>query len=599
MKEAFMNITSKALSLVVVLFLMQGCATTIQVHFESDPPGAQIFAGPKPDQLKYYMHAPVTQSHRGVNPYWKEMYYQFKMEGYYDSEIIHEKQSPINTNRKVSATLKPIINQNTIYAEYESDPPGAQIFAGPKPDQLKFVTYTPSTYSHTGVNPYWKEEYYQFKKEGYYDSEIIRGIPLPVNTNRRVYATLKPIPTTIYLEFKSEPSGAQIFAGLKPDQMNFIGTTPSEISYSEVNPYWKEAYYQFKKAGYEDSEIIHEKQSPINTNRRVFATLKPVEKAVTISILIESSPSGAKIYAGPSPTDTKYIGTTPYTWSYTGINPYWPETYYVFSKEGYSSKVILAPKLPVNTNRDMWAYLPPIPETKISPTPEPKPEPKITSTPKPKDTHKPKLINTGTAFIINKQGNIVSNLHVVQECNSIEVRNASFKAKARLLATDSVNDLAVLTVDTIPSPSIGYFRSGKELRIGDDIITIGYPFGSILGESAKVTKGNISSLTGIANDSSMLQISAPVQPGSSGGPLLDNSGNIVGIVSSRLSELAMLKATGSLPQNVNFAIKSQAIQLFLATHKIKYSSQDSIKKYEAADIVERAEEFTLQVQCLE
>ena len=80
---------------------------------------------------------------------------------------------------------------------------------------------------------------------------------------------------------------------------------------------------------------------------------------------------------------------------------------------------------------------------------------------------------------------------------------------------------------------------------------------------------------------------------------MDNSGNIVGIVSAKLSELATLKATGSLPQNVNFAIKSQTIQLFLATHKIKYLSQDSIKKYETADIAEKAEDFTLQVQCLE
>ena len=329
-------------------------------------------------------------------------------------------------------------------------------------------------------------------------------------------------------------------------------------------------------------------------------TLKPAATPTTILLRVESGPSGAQIYAGPRPDKMILLGTTPFNMPYMAVNPYWKESYYQLKKEGYyESEIKHFPQSPVNHNRFVVAVLDKITESKINPTPKAKQEPEISTPPEQRSIQKARIIKTGTGFFVNKQGNIVSNYHVVRGCNNIEIRNVFFKAKAKLLFTDNVNDLAVLITDTIPPPSIGYFRSGKELRMGDDIITIGYPLGSILGESAKATKGNISSMTGIANDSSMLQISAPIQPGSSGGPLLDNSGNIVGIVSSKLSELAMLKATGSLPQNVNFAIKTQAVQLFLDTHKIIYSLQHSDKNYETADIVEKAQEFTLQVRCSE
>ena len=318
------------------------------------------------------------------------------------------------------------------------------------------------------------------------------------------------------------------------------------------------------------------------------SSIKRVDQSTIIFLSINSDPQGAQIYIGSTPDQMRFYGTTPFRRSHIGVYPYWKEMYFQFKKEGYhDSEIIHEEQLPVDRDRKVSATLKPIAQQKISPAPEPK------------NDQKSKRFKTGTAFFINQQGNIVSNYHVVQACANIEVRNVFFKAKAKLLYTDNINDLAVLIVDTIPPSSVGYFRSGKELRVGDDIITIGYPLGSILGESVKVTKGNISSLTGIANDSSILQISASIQPGSSGGPLLDNSGNIVGIVSSKLSELAMLKATGSLPQNINFAIKSQAVQLFLNTHKIMYSLQQSDKNYETADIVEKAQEFTLQIQCSE
>ncbi|MGX9367455.1 S1C family serine protease [Desulfoplanes sp. PS50] len=285
----------------------------------------------------------------------------------------------------------------------------------------------------------------------------------------------------------------------------------------------------------------------------------------------------------------QFLGTTPFTEYFTGYQPSWLTWYYQFKKEGYyDSQIITAQQLPVNTDRRVWAILKRIESSSnnnVPRTPNKKYEAKARS---------------GTGFIVNKKGNIITNYHVVMGCRSIEVKNPFFSSKAEVIFTDKTNDLALLAVDTQPPQnSFGYFRSESGLRSGDDIIAIGYPLGQILGESAKVTIGNISSMTGIADDSNILQITAPVQPGNSGGPLLDKSGNIVGVVSAKLNEIATLKASGSIPQNVNFAIKSQTLQLFLDTHNITYFANNSEKTIVTADIVEKAIRYTVQIGCFE
>ena len=92
---------------------------------------------------------------------------------------------------------------------------------------------------------------------------------------------------------------------------------------------------------------------------------------------------------------------------------------------------------------------------------------------------------------------------------------------------------------------------------------IGFPFHGLLTSDFTVTTGIISSLAGLFNDARFLQISAPVQPGNSGGPLLDTSGNIVGVVAEKLNALRVAKATGDIPENINFAIKTGALRDFL------------------------------------
>ena len=116
------------------------------------------------------------------------------------------------------------------------------------------------------------------------------------------------------------------------------------------------------------------------------------------------------------------------------------------------------------------------------------------------------------------------------------------------------NDLAVLKLVGGTYPALTVVPS-RRIRLGQSVATIRFPNVEIQGFSPKVTRGEISSLNGIGDDPRAWQISVPVQPGNSGGALLDESGNVIGVVVSKLGFKA-IKATGDIPQNVNYAVKS-------------------------------------------
>jgi S1-C subfamily serine protease len=186
---------------------------------------------------------------------------------------------------------------------------------------------------------------------------------------------------------------------------------------------------------------------------------------------------------------------------------------------------------------------------------------------------------------------------VIDGCKSIELLRDEFQARAKVITKDSVNDIALLK-SSKESPKVAYFRSGKGIRVGEDIVTIGFPLGEILGSGVKATTGNVSALTGLSNDITTMQITAPIQPGSSGGPLIDKSGNVVGMISSKLNEIMVAKAIGSISQNVNFAIKSSTLQVFLDTNEFDYQTRQSTKQLNTADIVDESRRYTVRVRCL-
>jgi S1-C subfamily serine protease len=162
---------------------------------------------------------------------------------------------------------------------------------------------------------------------------------------------------------------------------------------------------------------------------------------------------------------------------------------------------------------------------------------------------------TGTGFAVTNDGHIVTNFHVVDGTKAITVRTFDgVELAARLVKVDAAHDLAVLKVArNLPALAIG---DSRQVRPGAYALTVGYPLVPVQGQEAKVTDGMVNSLSGFSGDVRLFQISVPVQPGNSGGALVGKDGSVIGIVSAKLSDLAVLARTGQMPQNVNYAIKS-------------------------------------------
>jgi hypothetical protein len=206
------------------------------------------------------------------------------------------------------------------------------------------------------------------------------------------------------------------------------------------------------------------------------------------------------------------------------------------------------------------------------------------------------ILSTGTGFVVSTQGYVVTNNHVAGLCESIRVGVGDSAYSALLVASDTQNDLAVLKLSE-PAGTVMPFREDQRLKLGENVVAIGYPLHGIVASSLNVTTGSVSALAGLHDDTRAIQFTAPVQPGNSGGPLLDQSGNVVGVVTSKLSPIWAIRATGDLPQNVNFAIKASLVREFLDSRGVQYVTRPSQTRLETTDIAETARGGVVSIQC--
>src|ERR1051326_8729672 len=204
---------------------------------------------------------------------------------------------------------------------------------------------------------------------------------------------------------------------------------------------------------------------------------------------------------------------------------------------------------------------------------------------------------TGSGVVVGSRGEIITNAHVVDGCRTITVQLSPDKVEpATLLVRDQINDLAVLRTGAPIAPPV-LFREGTLPRAGDTVVALGYPLSGLLATTANVSVGAVSALAGLGDDLRHLQISAPVQPGNSGGPLFDASGHLVGIVTAQLNAIRMARFTGNVPQNVNFAIKADVVKALLDSRSIKYQNARSDERLSPADIADIGRPSTVFVQC--
>jgi serine protease Do len=211
----------------------------------------------------------------------------------------------------------------------------------------------------------------------------------------------------------------------------------------------------------------------------------------------------------------------------------------------------------------------------------------------------PPTSSTGTGFRITEAGHVLTNFHVAGQCKSIRLhRIGEVPIDASLVARDEVNDLAVVKAVSALPGAIAKFSPKGRVRAGSEIVVFGFPLTGLLADSGNFTTGNITSMAGMGNDSRLYQISAPVQPGNSGGPVLDRHGGIVAVVVSKLNAMGVANKTGDVPQNVNFAIKSNVALGFLDGIGILLQDhpQDA-PMLDTPTLAEQARDFTFLIEC--
>ena len=199
--------------------------------------------------------------------------------------------------------------------------------------------------------------------------------------------------------------------------------------------------------------------------------------------------------------------------------------------------------------------------------------------------------STGSGFRVSADGRVLTNAHVVRGCAEVRVPPAG---PATVAARDEAADLALING---PPGAAAAFRQGRGVRPGAPVVVVGYPLRGVLAAGANVSTGSVAALAGIRGDRRKIQITAPVQPGNSGGPVLDAAGNAVGVVVSRLDALRMARATGRVPQNVNFAVSAAVARAFLDSEGVPYETASSNRARAPEDVAAAAKTFTVLIEC--
>ena len=206
-------------------------------------------------------------------------------------------------------------------------------------------------------------------------------------------------------------------------------------------------------------------------------------------------------------------------------------------------------------------------------------------------------VRIGAGVVASADGFILTNQHVVQGCASISVRGADEeRSAARVVGTDVANDLALLKAErSFAAPAS--FRRGAPLQAGEAVTVVGVPLAALLGFEPNVAFGYISAVGGLRGDAARFQISAPIHKGNSGGPILDQGGQVIGIVTAKLDAIAVQERMGDLPQNISFGVKGEVAQAFLAAHAAAFRSAPGGAKLENTEVAAIGRALTVLVAC--
>ena len=168
--------------------------------------------------------------------------------------------------------------------------------------------------------------------------------------------------------------------------------------------------------------------------------------------------------------------------------------------------------------------------------------------------------SSGTGFFVSKQGHMITNHHVISGCNYVKAIYEGIEYDSEILASDKINDLAIIKSNIVPKKT--YSVSNIDAKLLEPVIIAGYPLGKKISQSIKATSGTVTSLSGLGDNYAEFQTDAALNSGNSGGPIIDNKGNVVGVAVSKWQEQGV--------ESFNFGIKSSILKIFANANNLEF-----------------------------
>jgi serine protease Do len=211
-------------------------------------------------------------------------------------------------------------------------------------------------------------------------------------------------------------------------------------------------------------------------------------------------------------------------------------------------------------------------------------------------------VQSGTGFFVSKYGHIITNEHVVRGCDTVMVRGAVSPTEARVIKTDTENDLALLLAQKITPPYVAAIRAyGDPISKGDEVLVMGYPEDSAKTGVHKIAEAKIIDTAGPTGQPKWLQFSDAARQGNSGGPLLDRTGNVVGVVvgKSTLREINPNTKQVISEKKSDLAIALPYLTKFLSDNQVLYWKMYSGLHSSTPFIETRAKDYIVNVHCVQ
>jgi S1-C subfamily serine protease len=206
----------------------------------------------------------------------------------------------------------------------------------------------------------------------------------------------------------------------------------------------------------------------------------------------------------------------------------------------------------------------------------------------------PVIKSSGTAFVVGRDGIMLTNQHVVDGCGSLTLQSGE---RLNVVASDRKADLAILQVSGRVFDKIVRFRRDQTIDLGESLMVFGFPHYRAVSTALNITNGIVSATVGVGNDPTNFQMNAALQPGNSGGPVIDAAGLAIGVAVARLNDVRIMATTGTVPQTMNYAVRGQIAEAFLLSNGIMVEKVRSDGTVDLREVARTMQEAVLPVLC--